>query len=94
MGTEYWAPLLGFLKETMVAEGTIDNEDLDRFLITDSPQDAVAHVLRAATQRFGLVWKRRPLPSRFLGEAPMDAPREVRLDPEGLIGRPRRDARP
>jgi uncharacterized protein (TIGR00730 family) len=36
-GTEYWAPLMDFLRERLVAMGTIDPGDLDRLFVTDSP---------------------------------------------------------
>ena len=40
MGVDYWQSLLHFLEEKMVAEGTIDSDDLSRFLVTDSPKEA------------------------------------------------------
>jgi len=42
MGVEYWTPLLEFLKTSMVGQGTIDRADLDRILVTDDVQVAVA----------------------------------------------------
>jgi uncharacterized protein (TIGR00730 family) len=69
MGQDYWRPLLEFLRGTMVPEGTIDPADPDRFLVTDSPDEAVRYVLEVATQRFGLIWRRRrPIASPLLGE--------------------------
>ena len=66
MGSDFWQPLLEFLRQTMVAEGTIDEADVDRFVVTDSATAAVDHILQAATERFGLEW--RPKPSWVLGE--------------------------
>ena len=68
MGIDYWQPLLDFLHGTMVEEGTIDAEDVDRFVLTDSPAEAADHVLEVARDRFGLKWKRSPKASRILGE--------------------------
>ena len=68
MGKDYWAPLLAFMREKMVGEGTIDAEDVDRFLVTDSPNEAADHVLTIAQERFGLAWKRAPRASKILGE--------------------------
>ncbi len=68
MGRDYWDPLLGFLRGTMVREGTIAAADADRFFVTDSPREAAHHVLEVATRRFGLAWQRAPKPRRLLGE--------------------------
>jgi uncharacterized protein (TIGR00730 family) len=57
MGTDFWAPLLAFMRDKMLAEGTIDQLDLDRLLVTDSPEEATACVLRNAIERFGLHWE-------------------------------------
>ncbi len=78
MGSDFWAPLLDFLRGTMVAEGTIDAADIDRFLVTDSPAEAADHVLKIAQERFGLEWKRSRRVSRMLGEKP-PAPQKPRL---------------
>ncbi len=68
MGSDFWAPLLDFLRNTMVVEGTIDATDPDRFLVTDSPTEAADYVLKIAQERFGLEWKRSRRASRMLGE--------------------------
>lgn len=36
VGTDYWGPLFDFLKERMLTEGTIGQEDIDRIVLTDS----------------------------------------------------------
>ena len=70
MGSEYWAPIMEFMRTTMVSAGTISPEDLSYFLVTDSPEEAVRHILAAVTYRFGLRWeprrrtRRRVWPSR------------------------------
>ena len=53
MGTEYWEPLLRLLRETLVPAGTIDAADIDRICLTDSPKDAIEHIL-ATTGKWGL----------------------------------------
>ncbi len=61
MGTEYWRPLLDFMRGPMVGAGTIEAADFDRILATDSPREAIHCILAAATDRFGLHWTaRRP----------------------------------
>ena len=36
VGTDFWGPLFDFLKNRMLAEGTIGAEDIERFVLTDS----------------------------------------------------------
>jgi uncharacterized protein (TIGR00730 family) len=60
MGRDYWEPLLDFLRDTMVPAGTIEPRDLERLIVTDSPEEAASKILTAATTRFGLRWERKP----------------------------------
>ncbi len=53
-GVEYWTPLLNYLRETMVEHKTIDKADVDRFFITDSPEEIAAIISEVASKRFGL----------------------------------------
>jgi uncharacterized protein (TIGR00730 family) len=50
MGSDYWAPLMGFLRETMVKHGTITAGEVDLLIVTDSPTEAVERI-RAAFDR-------------------------------------------
>ncbi len=52
----------------MVNAGTISPQDPELFFVTDSPAEAVAHVRRVTTERFGLFWKRAPRPKTWFGE--------------------------
>jgi uncharacterized protein (TIGR00730 family) len=45
VGTEYWSGLLEWVRQRMVTEGKISPEDLDLIYVTDSPQEAVSHVV-------------------------------------------------
>jgi uncharacterized protein (TIGR00730 family) len=67
MGTEYWTPLLAFLRERLLAAGTVSPDDLDLITVTDSVEEAVALVRDVGLRRFGL--RERPRPIRALGEA-------------------------
>lgn len=40
MGKDYWSGLISWMKDTMVASGTIDAEDLNLFQVTDDPEEA------------------------------------------------------
>ena len=69
MGADYWQPLVAYMRHTMVAAGTIAAADVDRILVTDVPEEAMAHLLDFATSSFGLRW--RPYkPLWFLREQP------------------------
>ncbi len=64
MGTEFWAPLKQFMEERLVRHGTIQREDLDRIVFTDSPQQATALIADCMVRRFGFEWRTRK-PRRF-----------------------------
>ncbi len=68
MGRDYWAPLLEFLRDTMVREGTIAAEDVARLVVTDSPEEAADHIARVARERFGLKQRVPRRPRWWLGE--------------------------
>jgi uncharacterized protein (TIGR00730 family) len=67
IGAQYWAPFTEMLR-TMVAAGTISATDLDLMLVTDSIDDAIAHLQQHAIKGFGLTKAGRPSPWRWLGE--------------------------
>lgn len=56
MGRDYWQPLLAFMRERLLAEKTIDPVDVDRILVTDSPEEAVKSVTDVALKHFGLTY--------------------------------------
>lgn len=68
MGKRYWGPLLDFLRDRLLAEGTIDPVDANRILVTDSAQEAVDSVRDVAMERFGLSYGRRLKRRWWLGE--------------------------
>jgi len=67
MGVDYWAPMLDFLRSTLLAAGTISPEDLDLLTTTDSPDEAVAAILRGMSVHRQSVTT-APKRSRLLGE--------------------------
>jgi len=69
MGRDYWNDLLQQL-DKMVQHGTISPEDLDLFLVTDSPQEAADHIRKTVIEEQQLVRRigKAPRPSRLLGE--------------------------
>jgi predicted Rossmann-fold nucleotide-binding protein len=59
IGIEYWAPLMAFMKDTLVRMGTIEQADLDRLYVTDSIDDAVSRIREAAIRKFGLHYRQK-----------------------------------
>lgn len=45
MGTEYWSGLLEWMKNTLAAGGYINEDDQELLLLTDDPDEAVAHII-------------------------------------------------
>ena len=62
----FWAPLIDFMRETLLQQGTILEQELEYVTLLDSPEAAVEHVRQATVDRFGLtLWpapQRIPLP--------------------------------
>jgi hypothetical protein len=67
MGSDYWQPLLGFLRDRMVPEGTITAPELDILTVTDDPGEAVARIL-ASDEKMRQARPRHPRPRWALGE--------------------------
>ena len=67
LGTTYWQPLLDMLVQ-MARDGAICEHDLDLLLVTDSMEDAMAHIQTRAIDAFGLRARRPVRPSGLLGE--------------------------
>lgn len=69
MGVEFWTPMIDFLRQRMLAEGTLSQADLDLITLTDSPDEAVAQIKRGVGV-FEADRKKRPKHYRWLGEHP------------------------
>ncbi len=67
-GKEFWQPMLDYLKETMVKEGTIGQVDVDRFIVSDDPKEIARRVAEVAMQEFGLKRGAKPKPRWWLFE--------------------------
>ena len=68
MGVEFWTPLMDFMRGTLVKAGTIDAADMDHVFLTDSPEEAAAHVRQAGMTRFGLTYGPKMKRRWYLGE--------------------------
>jgi predicted Rossmann-fold nucleotide-binding protein len=42
IGSDYWRPLVTWLRSTMYARGCISDVDVSRFILVDSPEEVVA----------------------------------------------------
>ena len=68
MGVDFWRPLMDFIRGTLLKDGTIDAADMDYFFLTDSPEEAAAHVREIGMKRFGLTYGPKMKRRWFLGE--------------------------
>lgn len=61
-GSSYWQGLFDWVRSTMLQEGKISPEDMDRMLVTDDPAEAVAHIVerhQAHSEMHGSRFRRR-----------------------------------
>jgi uncharacterized protein (TIGR00730 family) len=68
MGQDFWQSILDSLETTFVKNGTIDRADFERFIVTDSPEEAAATIKAITFDRFGLHYGKRPKRRFWLGE--------------------------
>lgn len=68
LGADFWEPLLDYMRRYLLEVGTIDRKDLDHFLVTDSPREAVDYIKAVALRQFGLIERRLPTRRRILRE--------------------------
>lgn len=68
MGTEFWKPLVEFLREKMVAQGTISAADMDLLTVTDS-HDEACRVIQESVDRSREIIQRAPSRLWWLAES-------------------------
>lgn len=68
MGTDYWGPMMEFIRNHMVARGTVSPADPDLITMTDSVDEAIETIERCQTVRDHLAPRARPRPWRVFGE--------------------------
>jgi uncharacterized protein (TIGR00730 family) len=59
VGREYWSGLIGWLRQTMLADGNISPEDLDLMHIVDEPEEVCAIINKRYKDRVSGVHKDR-----------------------------------
>ena len=68
MGVDFWKPLLDFMRDTLIKQGTIAGADMDLLFVTDSPEEAAARVRDIGMKQFGLTYERPIKPRWYLFE--------------------------
>lgn len=53
LGKDYYSPLFNML-ETMIQEGTIRQDDVDKILVTDNPVEAIDFLMNSISIQFTL----------------------------------------
>ena len=71
MGRDYYQPMMEFM-EQMVQAKTIGETDLNLLMVTDSVEEAMAHIEQHSIQKFKL--KKTPKPIMVLGEKEAQPP--------------------
>ena len=75
VGRDFWEPFLAFVRGQLLDTDTIREVDARRFFVTDSPEEAVAHILSVAPRVLGpRPAERRPRRRWWLAE-PRQRPR-------------------
>jgi uncharacterized protein (TIGR00730 family) len=68
IGRDFWEPLLEFLRERPLAEGTITGADLHLLQVTDDIESTIERLADEAMRQFGLSYGKRLKPVSVLGE--------------------------
>jgi uncharacterized protein (TIGR00730 family) len=68
LGSEFWNPLVGLLRDRLVTAGTVDADDMELMTVTDSPAEAAMMIRRVAMRDFGFSYGPRAKPKWFLAE--------------------------
>ena len=50
-GSEYWRPLVDWLRQTVQAEGKLSSRDMALFRVTDDPAEAARIIIAARDQQ-------------------------------------------
>ncbi|MEO5761268.1 MAG: TIGR00730 family Rossman fold protein [Vicinamibacteria bacterium] len=68
MGKSFWSPLVDYLRQSLLAAGTIDVADVDRWIVSDSPTETVEVIRDRVMKRYGLSYGPRPRPRWWMSE--------------------------
>ena len=68
LGTEYWNPLLDFIKKTLLVNKAIEEKDLNLLKVLDNPSEVISYIKDRALHQFGLTYGPKVKPKWFLFE--------------------------
>mgnify|MGYP001213670472 CR=1 FL=1 len=68
VGSEFWNPIVGFLRHNLVPGGYITEDDVARLVVTDSAEEAADIIHQTALSQFGVEYAKRPKPRLLLWE--------------------------
>ena len=78
MGVDYWTPLIEFFRARLIAEGTISPADINLLMLTDSVDEAIAHIAACTLPHVQEQESRKPAPRPMLGEHPLPRSADAR----------------
>jgi len=68
MGKTFWQPMVDYMRSVLLHTRTIDGVDVDRWVVTDSVEEAVLLIRDRAMSQFGLKYGPHRKPRWWLGE--------------------------
>jgi uncharacterized protein (TIGR00730 family) len=68
VGSDFWKPLVGYMRDSLLAAGTVDAADVTRWIVTDSPEEAITLIRDRVVAKFGLTYGPRAKKRWWLGE--------------------------
>ena len=86
MGVDYWQPMMEFFRNRLIAQGTISPQDMELLLVTDSPDEAAAHIASCAVPAVRAAAAQQPAPMPVLGEKPRPKTGEAAVVPAPARG--------
>lgn len=60
IGSEFWNPIIDFLRHNLVPNGYISEDDVNKLIITDNPEEAAEIIHQTALSSFGVEYAARP----------------------------------
>jgi len=68
VGSDFWNPILEFLRNNLVEGGYITEHDVARLVVTDNPEEAADIIHQIASSQFGVEYGKRRKPRLLLWE--------------------------